>query len=71
MARPRHARFEPRHVLVSLADTERLTGLSPAELLAERDVQTLIRVGAKGAREEMLRIPVALLLSEQADSDAA
>lgn len=67
MARP--LRSEPRHVLVSPIDAERLTGLPWEELLSARDVQTLTRVSAAGRREELLRIPTALLLSAQADAD--
>jgi hypothetical protein len=64
-------RSEPRHVLVTLRDAERLTGQRHEELLTARDVQTLIRVRPDGRREELLRIPTALLLSAQSETDAA
>lgn len=69
MARPRQP--EPRHLLVSPVDAERLTGQRHEELLSARDVQTLTRVRADGRREELLRIPTALLLSAQSETDAA
>jgi hypothetical protein len=70
VARP-PLRSEPRHVLVSPLDAERLTGQPHEDLLTARDVQTLTRVRPDGRREELLRIPTALLLSEQADANTA
>jgi hypothetical protein len=63
-------RSDPRHVLVSAREAEELTGQPAEELLTARDVQTLVRV-RNGRREEMLRIPTALLLSSQSETDAA
>ncbi len=58
------ARFRkpPAHQLITEADASRLTGLSSAELLDERDVQTLVRVNRDGTSERMLRVPTALIL---------
>lgn len=52
---------EPTHRLVLLKDVERLTGLSPNELLRRTDTQQLVRLGKGDTREELVRIPVALL----------
>jgi hypothetical protein len=61
-----------RHTLIAAVDAERLTGLRPDLLLAERDVQEFIRVGADGRREEMLRVPLELVAgSEETAADAA
>jgi hypothetical protein len=56
-------RSEPRHRLVLLEDARRLTGLSPEELLGQPDTQQLVRLGEDGTREELIRVPVELLLS--------
>jgi hypothetical protein len=54
-------RNDPRHRLVLLEDVERLTGLSPEEVLRLPDTQQLVRVAEDGTREELIRIPVELL----------
>jgi hypothetical protein len=43
--------------LVSFADAERLTGMSPEELQEVHGVQTVTRIYADGRREEALRVP--------------
>jgi hypothetical protein len=50
-----------RHTLILVDDAERLTGLPPDRLLAARDVQEFVRVGADGKREQMLRVPIELV----------
>jgi hypothetical protein len=63
------ARFTPsRHELVHLDEVERRTGRSPSEILGESGVQTLVRISADGSREQMLRIPVTLLLDHEPDA---
>jgi hypothetical protein len=55
--------FKPaEHELVNIADVERRTGRSSEDLLLETGVQSLVRISRDGSREEMLRIPVRLLL---------
>jgi hypothetical protein len=60
-------RKEPAHQLVALKDVRKLTGLDPEELLRRQDTQRLVRINKRGGREELLRIPIALL--EGKDSD--
>jgi len=60
----------PRHKLIRYCDAERLTGRSPDQLRKDRDVQTLLRVSTDGTREEVLRVPAALLLDGQDDTAA-
>ena len=55
----------PSHRLVALKDIRRLTGLSPTQVLQERDTQQLVRVGDNGVREEVVRIPLGLLVAEK------
>jgi len=55
------------HVLLNVADAERRTGRSSADLLLETGVQSLVRISRDGSREEMLRIPVRLLLDYEAE----
>jgi hypothetical protein len=52
--------------LVSLEDAERLTGMSPEELLKVHGVQTVTRIYADGTREEALRVPSELVLGAPA-----
>jgi hypothetical protein len=54
-------RREPSHKLIALDDVERLTGLEPAELLRCPDTQKLARVDERGARVELVRVPIGLL----------
>jgi hypothetical protein len=58
-------RQSPRHKLITATDAVRLTGLSADTLLAERDVQSLLRVNANGKSERMLRVPLVLLLESE------
>ena len=53
------------HQLVNIADAERRTGRSSEDLLLETGVQSLVRISRDGSREEMLRIPVRLLLDHE------
>jgi hypothetical protein len=57
---------KPQHKLIAVDDAERLTGLAAGQLLKERDVQPLTRISG-GKREEMLRVPVELLLETDAE----
>ena len=53
---------QPRHELVNVRDVERRTGLPLHEAERASGVQTLVRVNPDGTREQMLRIPVSLLV---------
>ena len=53
------------HELVNIADAERRTGRSSEDLLLETGVQSLVRISRDGSREEMLRVPVRLMLDYQ------
>jgi hypothetical protein len=66
--RPRN---EPKHRLVSVKDARRLTGLGPEELLRQPDTQRLVRLAEDGTREELIRVPVELLRSEESPPDNA
>ncbi len=48
--------------LVALKDVRRLTGLDPIELLRGAPTQKLARIDQSGTREELVRIPVDLLI---------
>ena len=58
-------RKEPRHKLVPLKEVRRETGLDPDEILRLGDTQSLVRIDGNGAREELMRIPIELLRTEQ------
>ena len=47
-----------------MKDVRRLTGLEPAEVLRRSGTQKLTRIGETGIREELVRIPVELLIEE-------
>ena len=49
------------YTIVSLDEALRLTGLSHADLRAERNVQPLTRVLPDGRREEAVRLPTELV----------
>lgn len=55
-------RKQPRHRLIALIDARRLTGLEAADLLRRTDTQKLIRIDESGRREELLRVPIGLLI---------
>ena len=54
---------KPQYKLIAAGDAERLTGLASDRLLQERGVEALTRITGK-KREDMLRIPVELLVDE-------
>jgi len=58
-------RRAPDHKLIALGDLRRLTGLDPAELVHRPDIQRLARIDEAGGREELVRVPVQLLLTTQ------
>jgi hypothetical protein len=63
------ARFSPpEHSLIRFRDAKRLTGRTVEDLQLEMRVQSLVRVRPNGKREEMLRIPDALLLQPNEDA---
>jgi hypothetical protein len=47
-----------------MKDVRRLTGLELAEVLRRPGVQQLTRIDESGAREELVRVPVELLIEE-------
>jgi hypothetical protein len=57
-------RNAPRHKLLLLKDVQDETGLSPEEILRRPDTQRLLRIDGNGTREELVRIPIELLLSQ-------
>jgi hypothetical protein len=59
-------RRPPTHKLVAAREVHRLTGFSAREVLLQRDTQRLVRIDESGAREEFVRVPVALLVDEGA-----
>jgi hypothetical protein len=50
--------------LVARKDVRRLTGLEPTEILDRPDTQTLTRIDRRGVRQELLRIPVELMIDQ-------
>jgi hypothetical protein len=59
------ARFAPpRHILISVDEVEGRTGRPVPEILDETGVQSLVRISPSGKREQMLRVPVTLLLDD-------
>lgn len=58
---------KPGYTFVALSDVRRLTGLEPAELLLLTNTQQLTRVDENGAREELVRLPIELLLEQTED----
>lgn len=64
-------RAEPDHKLIALKDVRRLTGLDPAELLGLPDTQQLARIDQKGGREELVRVPIRLLIETQDEAPRA
>lgn len=57
-------RKPPAHTLVPAKEVRRLTGLGPSEVLLQRDTQRLVRIDENGTRQEFIRIPIELLLTE-------
>jgi hypothetical protein len=53
--------------LVAMKDVRRLTGLEPAEVLRQTGTQKLTRIDKRGVREEVVRVPVELLIDEPED----
>jgi hypothetical protein len=47
-----------------MKDVRRLTGLEPAEVLRRSDTQKLTSIDESGVREELVRVPVGLLIEE-------
>lgn len=62
-------RKEPRHRLVPLKDVRGVTGLDPDEILLLGDTQQLVRIDGEGTREELIRIPVELLHTEETEAE--
>jgi hypothetical protein len=58
-------RTQPDHKLIPVEDVLRLTGLDPVELLGLPDVQRLERIDQAGGREELVRVPIRLLIQTQ------
>jgi hypothetical protein len=58
---------KPGFKLVAVKEVRRLTGLEVSELLHRPNVQRLTRIDESGAREELLRVPVELLIEEPTD----
>ena len=58
-------RKDPGFRLVALKDVRRLTGLEPAEVLRRPGTQQLTRIDESGAREELVRVPVEVLIEER------
>jgi hypothetical protein len=57
-------RKEPGFRLVAVKDVRRLTGVEPAEVLRRPDTQELTRIDEFGVREDLVRVPVELLIEE-------
>jgi hypothetical protein len=57
-------RKEPGFRLVAMKDVRRLTGVEPAEVLRRPDTQELTRIDERGVRENLVRVPVELLIEE-------
>jgi hypothetical protein len=55
-------RSKPSHTLVLKKDVRRLTGIDADEVLLLSGTQGLVRVSDKGAREELVRLPLTLLI---------
>ena len=47
-----------------MKDVRRMTGLEPAEVAQRPDTQKLTRIDESGVREELLRVPVELMIEE-------
>ena len=47
-----------------MRDVRRLTGLEPTEALRRPGTQELTRIDESGVREELLRVPVELMIEE-------
>ncbi len=47
-----------------MKDVRRLTGLEPAEVLRRPGTQQLTRIDESGVREELVRVPVEVLIEE-------
>jgi hypothetical protein len=64
---------EPTHRLVAVNDVERLTGLSPNEIVRQRDIQQLVLVDPAGGRRDFFRVPASLVAErpEPTDSEAS
>ncbi|HEY7732388.1 MAG TPA: hypothetical protein VH950_16025 [Gaiellaceae bacterium] len=54
--------------LVARKDVQRLTGLTPEELLRAGDTQELTSVNGHGVRVELVRVPADLLLDHTTPS---
>jgi hypothetical protein len=59
-------RKQATHRLVAAHEAHRLTGFSARALLLQRDTQRLVRIDENGARVEFLRVPVELLVGDDA-----
>ena len=46
-----------------MKEVRRLTGLEPAEVLRRPGAQQLIRIDESGVREELVRVPVEILVA--------
>jgi len=57
-------RKDPGFRLIAMKDVRRLTGLEPAEVLRRPGTQKLTRIDERGVREELLRVPVELMIEE-------
>ena len=64
-------RAEADHKLIALKDVRRLTGLDPVELLGLPDTQRLARIDEEGGREELVRVPIRLLIQTQDEEPRA
>ena len=60
-------RRKPGFRLVAVQEARRLTGLEVSELLRRPHIQQLTRIDERGARVELLRVPVELLIKEPSD----
>ena len=58
---------KPGFKLVAVKEVRRLTGLEVSELLRRPHIQQLTRIDERGARVELLRVPVELLIEERRD----
>jgi hypothetical protein len=60
-------RRKPGFKLVATKDAQRLTGLEPSQLLRKPNTQQLTRIDESGSREELIRVPIDLLVDEPKD----
>jgi hypothetical protein len=57
----------PGFKLVAVKEVRRLTGLEVSELLGRPNIQQLTRISEGGVREELVRVPVELLIEKPRD----